>query len=97
MQSNYSTEKLCAARRLRWDVLWTERKERKKEKKEKIKTEIEEEKGIQEALTSGKKTDCENLRIPLSAQSDEKRGCLQFSSEIYDGRSRKLNTNPGNL
>lgn len=69
--------------------------EKKEGKKEKRKT--EKEKGIQEALTSGKKTDCENLRIPLSAQSDEKRGCLQFSSEIYDGRSRKLNTNPGNL
>lgn len=40
------------------------------------------------------KTDCENLRIPLLAQSDEKRGSLQFSSEIYDGRSRKLNTDP---
>lgn len=72
------------------------RKKRKKEGK-KRKTQIQEEKGTQEALTSGKKTDYENLRIPLSAQSDEKRGCLQFSSEIYDGRSRKLNTDPGNL
>lgn len=37
----------------------------------------------------------ESASIPLSAQPDEKGGSLQFSSEIYDGRSRKLNTDPG--
>lgn len=58
-------------------------------------TAVDRTKKVREPLTSGKKIDCENLRIPLSAQSDEKGGYLQFSSEIYDGRSRKLNTDPG--
>lgn len=31
-------------------------------------------KKVQKSLTSGKKTDCENLRIPLSARSDAKGG-----------------------
>lgn len=72
-----------------------EKKERRKKRKEKNRDGGR--KKNPRSADERQKTDCENLRIPLSAQSDEKRGCLQFSSEIYDGRSRKLNTNPGNL
>lgn len=84
MQSNYSDGKLSAAR---GRAAVGPSRNRKKKKGSGIADERQ-------------KTDCENLRIPtpFAGRSEgERREPSIFKREIYDGRWRKLNTDPGNL